>query len=587
MNRRGRVTLLAAAGLLGAGLFAARHQLMARALGLRPPQYAVRLERNLPIVMPDGVTLYADHFAPVGAGSFPTILIRSPYGRPSEAGLLGFAPTLAARLFAERGYHVIYQGTRGRYRSEGHFEPFSHEASDGHATLAWIAEQPWFEGNVGMWGLSYLGYTQWAVAADAPPFLKALVPVITTSRFGAAFNSGGSFAYETALRWASLVQSTANPGADLDLQVLRRTLDPRLERRLHEAWATQPFAEADRHAVGAPIPFFQQWLNEPDPDGYYWRQVDHHRRMNHVSAAVHLVAAWYDIFLSEQLDDYTDLLAAGQSPCLTVLPAHHTENSVLLAAIREGLWWFDAHLKGQRELLKRRAVRLALMGSNEWHEMDFWPPPANHQRLFLHAGGGLSEQPPAYTQPSFYCCDPGDPTPSIGGPVLSSFAGPCDQRPLERRKDLLIFTTEPLEHDLDVIGYVRLELFAQANLRHYDLVARLCQVDAHGRSINVCEGLLRVEPDLDEQQPDGSRLFELTLNPTAQRFRAGQRLRLHICSAAHPRWSVNSGDGRLLHEGAPVGLRLEQNIFHDPNHPSALILPVVSPETRRAMAGER
>lgn len=586
MRRGGTVGLLVAS-LAGAGLFAARYHFLARALGLRPPQYAVRVERNLPVVMPDGVTLYADHVAPVATGHFPTILIRSPYGRPSETGLLGFAPALAARLFAERGYHVIYQGTRGRYHSEGHFEPFIHEASDGHATLAWIAEQPWFEGNLGMWGPSYLGYTQWAVAADAPPFLKALVPVISTSRFGAAFNPGGSFAYETALRWASLVQSTNNPGADLDLRVLRRTLDPRRERLLHEALATQPFAEADRHAIGATIPFFQQWLKQPDPDDAYWRQVDHQRRLNHVTAAVHLVAAWYDIFLNEQLDDYTDLLAAGQAPCLTVLPAHHTENHVLFAAVREGLWWFDAHLKGQRELLKRRAVRIGLMGSNEWHEMDFWPPPALPQRLFLHAGGGLSPQPPAYTQPSFYCFDPGDPTPSLGGPVLSSSAGARDQRPLERRHDLLVFTTEPLEQDLDVIGYVRLELFVQANLSHYDLVGRLCRVDARGRSTNVCEGLLRVEPALDEQQADGSRRFELSLNPTAQRFRAGQRIRLHICSAAHPRWSVNSGDGRLLHEGAPVGLRLEQSIFHDPNHPSALVLPVVSSATRRAMAGER
>ncbi|RRR72929.1 MAG: CocE/NonD family hydrolase [Candidatus Viridilinea halotolerans] len=578
---------MAAVGLAGAGLFAARSRLLARALGLRPPQYAVQMTPHLPVVMPDGVTLYADHFAPVATGHFPTILIRSPYGRPSELRLLGPLPGLAAQLFAERGYHVIFQGTRGRFRSEGGFDPFLHEAADGHATLAWIAQQPWFDGNLGMWGASYVGYTQWAVAAAAPPFLKAIVPVITTTRFGQAFNPGGSFAYETALRWVHILQSMHNPGGDVDLRLLRRMFAPGAERLLRTTMAASPFADADQQVTGAQVPFYQEWLRAPDRDGPYWRQVDRHRQVGHTTPAVHLVAGWYDIFLSEQLDDYTDLLAAGQTPCLTVLPYHHTSGRMQLAAIREGLWWFDAHLKGQRELLQRRAVHLALMGSHEAHAMDFWPPPALPQRLFLHAGGGLSEAQPAYTQPSSYRLDPGAPTPSLGGPVLSAQAGPRDQRPIERRPDLLTFTTEPLEHDLDVIGYVRLELFARANLAHYDLIGRLCLVEARGRSINVCEGILRIEPTTGETQPDGSQRFELSLNPTAQRFRAGQRVRLHICSAAHPRWGVNSGDGRHLHEGAPVGLRLEQQIFHDPTHPSALILPVVSAATRRAMAGER
>jgi uncharacterized protein len=219
--------------------------------------------------------------------------------------------------------------------------------------------------------------------------------------------------------------------------------------------------------------------------------------------------------------------------------------------------------------------------------MDFWPPPAQPQTMFLHAGGKLSPIPPTNDPPSHFRHDPGDPVPSRGGPVLSPDGGPRDQRPLEARPDLLCFTSEPMVEDLDVIGYVRLELFAQASLPDHDLVGRLCVVEPDGRSLNICEGLLRVNATTGEVQPDGSRCFILDLAATARRFRAGQRIRLHICGAAHPRWSVNSGDGRPLQQGAPAGSIVEQIIFHDPQHPSALILPIVSDETRRAMAGER
>jgi putative CocE/NonD family hydrolase len=372
----------------------------------------------------------------------------------------------------------------------------------------------------------------------------------------------------------------------MDFAVLRRALKPGQEAALRQTLTASPFASADRQITGAPVPFFQQWLAEPDPDGPYWPQVDHHRKLAKISAAVHLVAGWYDFFLPEQLDDYTDLLAANQRPALTILPRHHSETALLFEAVREGLWWFDAHLKGQRELLKRRAVHLKLMGTHEWHAMDYWPPPASTQRMFLHAGGHLAAEPPQEAPPSGYQFDPANPTPSLGGPVLSPAAGPRDQRQIEARPDLLTFTSAPLEQELDVIGYVRLELFAQANLAHFDLVGRLCVVEANGRSLNLCEGLLRVSDADGEPQPDGSRRFELDLTATARRFHIGQRIRLHVCSAAHPRWSVNSGDGRPLQAGAPAGLRLEQRIFHDPQHPSALYLPVVSTATRQAMAGE-
>jgi hypothetical protein len=584
MTRR-TIAGLAGLGLAGIGFYAARRSLVARALGLRSPEHSVHVERDIPIAMPDGVVLYADRYSPKAPGLFPTILVRSPYGRAGENGPLRALTDAAYELFAERGYNVLVQGVRGRYRSGGSFDPFVHEAADGRATLEWIADQPWFEGNLGMWGASYLGYTQWAVAADAPPYLKALVPLVTTTRFSRSFYPEGSFAFESSLRWAHITDAMVGAGGTLDWEALRKISARARAAALDPAFRHLPISEADAVATGKPVEFYRRWFDDPNPEGPYWRKVDHHRALGKVNAAVHLVAGWYDIFLNGQLADYAALLAAGRTPYLTVLPRAHMDTMLQIEAVREGLWWFDAHLKGQRELLQqRRPVRLALMSSGEWHEMDFWPPPAQISRRYLHAAGLLSTGAPAELSPAdHYTYDSRDPTPSLGGPVLSEMAGPRDQRPIEARRDVLTYTSSPLAHDIDVIGPVRLELFVRSSQPHTDFVGRLSDVSPDGSSINVCEGLFRVAPGHGEQQPDGSLRIEIDMWSTARRFARGHRMRLVVCSAAHPRWAANHGDGAPLGRSGP-GQPVEQTILHDAAHPSALMLPIVNTEVRERMA---
>ncbi|GIV88473.1 MAG: X-Pro dipeptidyl-peptidase [Chloroflexus sp.] len=572
---------LAGASVAAASVFTARRALLARLLGLRPAEHRVTVTRDVPIRMPDGVVLYADHYAPQTGGPYPTILIRTPYGRPGELGPLGVFEHTGCLLFAERGYNVIVQSVRGRYRSGGVFEPFVNEAADGRATVAWIAEQPWFEGNLGLWGPSYVGYVQWGPAIDGPPYLKAIVPVVTSARFSSLFYPGGAFAFESTLRWVFLIDATnrhrqsLNPAALWRLMVLRERI---LARALHH----QPYADADRIATGASVPFFQSWLNETDPHGSYWSQVDQHRALHRINAAVHLVAGWYDIFLPGQLADYTALVAAGKRPYLTVLPRAHTDLVLVFEGMREGLWWFDAHLKGHRELLARRPVRIALMGSNEWHEMDFWPPPAVMTRYFLQPAGRLAREiPPTDGVPSVFRYHPADPTPAIGGAVLSAKAGPRDQRPLESRPDVLTFTSAPLANDLDVIGPIRLCLYVCSEHEHFDLVGRLCDVYPDGRSINICDGIVRVRPGVGEVQPDGSRRIEIDLTATAQRFRVGHRLRVQVAGGGSPRWGPHPGDDRPYGQGCG-GPVLLHRICHDANHPSAIILPVVDAAVRWA-----
>lgn len=215
MHRRILLSVVA----LGIGLvyllFRARERLIARLLRLPLPRYRVDIQRDLPIPMSDGVRLYADHLLPREAGDYPTVLIRTPYGRPGERSLGGMAFNWFYETMAGQGYHVVVQSVRGRFSSEGQFAPFVHEAADGRATLEWIAQQPWFDGNLGMWGASYLGYAQWAVAADAPPYVRALVPAITSSRFSRLFyNAEGLFSFESTLNWVYVMQATAGKRID-------------------------------------------------------------------------------------------------------------------------------------------------------------------------------------------------------------------------------------------------------------------------------------------------------------------------------------------------------------------------------------
>jgi hypothetical protein len=563
-------TLVAVLGLVGLGAYRARRQLIARWLRLPPPQYDVAVERNLPVLMPDGVTLMATHYRPQAAGSFPTVLIRSPYGRGAEAGVWGRRLDLIATPFAERGYHVIIQGTRGRFDSGGHFDPLVNEATDGRATLEWTARQPWFNGALGMWGPSYLGYVQWAVAADAPAYLKALAPSFITSRGYALAYPADAFAMDLALRWIWSLDAMEQPLWKFILRALRQ------ERDLAPAFQHVPLREAEALVVGRPVAFYRDWLSHPQPDDPYWERSDHSRHMAQVTVPLHLLGGWYDVFLRGMLADYAALRAAGHTPYLTIGPWTHIDAAAGWASLREGMIWLDVHLKGERSRLRPQPVQIYVMGANEWREMADWPPPARETRYFLHAYGRLSTTgPEADSPPGHYRYDPADPTPAVGGPLLSRQAGPKDNRALEGRPDVLCYTTPSLVTDVEVIGPVRLELYVRSSLAHTDFFGRLCDVHPDGRSINICDGLFRIEPGKGERQPDGSLRIEIDLWATAQRFLRGHRIRLQVSSGAHPRWNRNLGTGESVGAGTRMAIA-EQTIYHDSEHPSALVLPVAT-----------
>jgi uncharacterized protein len=570
------VAVATAAAVTAYAFYKTRRQWIGRALNLPPAHYEVGVETHLRVPMPDGLSLEAEHYFPKAEGSFPTILIRTPYGLSTDNTRINtIIVNFPVQRFVERGYHVVVQSVRGRFGSEGRWIPFVDEEADGRATLDWISRQPWFNGSLGLFGSSYVGYTQWAIAAKAPSFAKAMVASITTSTLIAAFfPADGMLGLDTTARWMLLTLGPDyTPSA---LGQLWLTTSQGQDQYLHKAFDHLPLTELDHVVTGQPIDFFPDWLAHPSRDDAHWQAIDFRRTFADIKLPVQLVTGWYDMFLRYQLEDYQLLKDNGRQPYLTVGPTAHTSGGNFVMATQEGLAWFDAYLKNDPSRLRPQPVRLCIMGSNEWREMSDWPPPAQDARYFLHSHSSLSiDQPADVSLPDRYVYDPGDPTPAYGGPLLSFASGPHDQRALENRSDVLTFTTDLLIEEIEVIGSPRAELYVRSSLAHTDFVARLCDVQSDGRSINLCDGFVRLKPGDGEPQPDGSLKITIELWPTANCFQRGHRLRLQVCSGAHPRLSRNLGKGEPL-ATATEWQGAEQMVYHDAAHPSALILPVTS-----------
>ena len=505
---------------------------VARILRL-PPALTDRIttHKARAVRMRDGVILRTDHYAPA-LPDCPTVLIRTPYGR-------GGPLRLAARAMAERGFHVVVQSCRGTFDSGGVFEPMRRERDDGLDTLDWLRCQPWHTGPVGMFGPSYVGFVQWAVAADAGADLKALAVSVTASQFRDSTYAGGGFSLDTVLTWSNIVTAQGGPRLAGLVELLRG--QPRLKAGL----AHPTLSEADTVAVGAPVAFYQEWLVESAPDAPYWAERGHAPRIAEVEAPVLSIGGWYDIFLPWQLADYAALRAAGRSPHLVVGPWHHGSPALVRAAARGAVDWFRAHLRGEPGLVPDRPVRLHVGGADEWRDFDEWPPPARTREWFLEAGGGLGPDRPDEGEVGRFRYDPADPTPAVGGPrLIGNIAGQRDNRQLEARPDVLTFTGAVLSAPVEVIGPVRALVRMRSTLPYGDVFVRLCDVHPDGRSVNVCDGLTRVD--------DGRGDVTVDLWPTAYRFGVGHRIRVQVSGGAHPRFARNPGTGAPLGAAGPL-----------------------------------
>jgi len=566
----------------------------------------VSVSRDIPVRMRDGATLFADVYAPEGPGPFPVLLMRTPYGKTQAQDSIHTHPL----WYARRGYIVAVQDVRGRWSSEGEWYPFAHEAEDGYDTVEWAAGLPKSNGRVGMYGISYVGATQLLAAVAAPPHLARLVPGTTSSEYydGWTYRAGALHLAFTESWAVMLAQDTAR----------RRELR-QLEAQLFASFSaaglefgTLPLKRYELLRREGIAPWFFDWLAHPTRDEYWERWSIERRHANVRVPALH-IAGWYDIFLDGSIRNYQglreraadDRARTGQR--IVIGPWHHVPWAPIVsgwdfgAEARSGIndWqvrWFDYWLRGvENGVPDDPPVRIFVMGENRWREEREWPlRRAEVTEFFLHSQGTanslngdgiLSRERSGDEDPDTFIYDPRSPSMSLGGRsccrYLISPMGPADQRPAEIHNGVLVYTTPPLQRDLEVTGPVSAVLFAATTARDTDWTVKLVDVHPDGRAINVADGILRARYRRSLSAPallTPGEVYEyrVDLGSTSNLFKAGHRIRVDVSSSNFPCFDRNLNTGN-----APGGewiadcVVATQTVFHDVNRPSRIMLPVV------------
>ncbi|TFV44859.1 CocE/NonD family hydrolase [Blastococcus sp. TF02A-35] len=523
---------------------------------------AVRVARDVDVAMRDGAVLKADVYLPDAPGPHPTVLMRSPYGR---AG--GFALSMAVP-YAARGYAVVMQSVRGTFGSGGEFTPVVNEAEDAQDTVVWLREQPWFDGRLATLGPSYLAYTQWALALDPLPELKAMVMHIGPHDLAQAGMVDGAFQLTNLAIWTELIahQERVSPWRGI-LRLLTA------ERRLAPYLGELPLQGLAERFGGNPAPWFDEWLAHPDLTDPYWDRYRATPAVHSSTVPTLLIGGWQDWFVEQTLEQYAILRDRGVEVGLTVGPWAHLTIDPAVSTI-ESLAWLNAHLpvKGANPVPPRDSrVRVFVTGARTWRRLPDWPTATTDRTWYLAAGGRLDDEVPAPGETTFHY-DPMDPTPSVGGRVLAGSAGQRDNRELEARDDVRTFTTPALRQPVEVRGGTKVRLVVESDNPYADLFVRLCDVEPNGKSINITDRLVRLDPAPGEEPTAGERVVEATLHDTAHRFRAGHRIRLQVSGGAHPRYARNLGTGEPVGQ-ATHGVPVAHRICHGGVTPSAVTLP--------------
>ncbi len=570
--------------------------------------HPVQVEFDVPATMRDGTVLRANVFRPSAEGNFPVALTRTPYGKDFDTA----NNILDAVRLAREGYLVVIQDVRGRFNSEGVWEPMRQEVEDGYDTIEWAARLPGSNGNVGMFGASYVGFTQWAAAIAAPPHLKALMPTVTwaDSRDGPAYRGGAlelgvnAFWHLTILGFDTILRRTAQAPLQEKMMTIG-ALVHEIDRLQTEGYASLPlqtFEPLARLNLGPA--FFEGVTAANDRAASVYSSVAEF--YDRIRVPAYNIGGWYDLFCQGTLQNFSHLRTSGRTPearqaKLLMGPWTHVQHSNVIGDLDFGFAaqmnfmnvqtdltgltqrWFDYWLKElDNGITREPPVKLFIMGDNVWRDEWEWPlARTQYEKWYLHGEHGLSTEQPGEEPADHYVYDPKDPTPTDGGAFLLNMTfhpGVQDQRQIEACADVLVYTSEVLTRDIEVTGPVRVKLWAASDARDTDFVARLVDVHPDGFAQNLTDGILRARyrnGDVPELLNPGQP-YEFTINlwSTANVFKAGHRVRLDICSSSFPRWDRNPNTG------APLGADAElcpahQTIFHDAEHLSHVILPII------------
>ena len=527
---------------------------LSRLLHLPPPTTDYTVLRGLPVPMRDGVDLVADHYAPRTGAPAGTLLVRCPYGRSFPFS------SLFGAVYAARGYHVVIQSVRGTFGSGGEFTPMVHEVADGADTVEWLRNQVWFTGTFATIGLSYLGFTQWALLMDPPPEMTAAIISVGPHDFSQSAWGTGSFTVNDFLGWSDMM-SRQEDGSRL----LGALQQGRYRRRLARTANQVPLGASGRTLLGTGAPWWESWVEHPDRQDPFWEPLRLTDALDRVDVPVLLFSGWQDLFLDQTLAQFAHLRGRDVTTALTVGPWTHSQVMTKGAprVLRESLAWLDEHLGGKPAPARTR-VRAHVDG-DDWLELDTWPPAMPEHVAYLHSGHRLSDVAPDEAAPaSTFVYDPADPTPTIGGRLLSPEGGYRDDTPLATRPDVLDFTGDPLTADLYLVGTPVVELAHSCDNPYNDVFVRLSQVDADGRSTNVTDGFVRQTTD--------SGVVKLTLDAVAHRFPAGSRLRVMVAGGSHPRFVRNLGTDEPPISGTTIRTQ-RHTVHHGAGGVSRLVLP--------------
>lgn len=546
--------------------------------GALAAQHPIVKHMRVPVAMRDGVRLSTNAYVPSERGRFPAILVRTPYNKGADI-------TPHYQAFVDRGYAVVVQDVRGRYESEGAFQPLIQEQNDGDDTLNWIARQPWSDGKVGMMGGSYAGITQWKAALSGNPHLKAIFPVVSgwdeyRDRY---YSTGGAFKLGYRLEW--LAENLRAPGYHQDFGKFVLHL---------------PVRTCDVQALGWTSPLWRDAMDHPSFDAF-WKAVSTREHIRQVKIPVFSVAGWYDNFVESDLEAYAALHKQNGASRIVVGPWPHNmsipfegigygaESQVAVRSLQ--IEWFDQWLKAKDSpLLSQPPVRFFVMGADRWREEREWPPEDAHPRsYYLESGGNantlsgdgalterLGHKAPADT----FSFDPNRPVPTRGGAVCCNPKifpwGPFDQRGIEERKDVLVYTSKPLKQPLEIAGPVQAVLWVSTSAKDTDFTAKLVDVFPDGTARNLTDGILRLRYRDSLEKPalaTPGDVYRISIDAgvTSNVFLKDHRIRLEVSSSNFPRFDRNPNTGGLVATATRLA-KANQIVFHDAAHPSCLVM---------------
>ncbi len=556
------------------------------ALAVDESSYEITIELGVRVAMRDGVELSTDVYRPDAPGRFPVILRRTPYDNALEVVVA------RARYWASRGFAYVIQDVRGRGDSDGVFHPLRNEAEDGYDTQTWCGKQPWSNGKIGTAGGSYDGWTQvYTAGMNNPALTTMIVFVAPPDPVKNIPLQDGAFHLSMALWSAYTAGRTLQDISHFDGEAALRTL---------------PLSEIGK-ALGRDTGIWRTWIDHPALDEY-WRPLMYQEKLLETRVSALHISGWYDDDQVGTTSNFVNLTTRAKDPAtrklqrLVIGPWGHVVNRtrklgsidfgpdaiIDLDTLQER--WYDHWLAGEDNgVMNEAPVRIFVMGINEWRDEQEWPlARTKYVPYYLHSEGRansrfgdgvLSTEAPRSQPPDRFLYDPDDPVPFITDPGFQQIGGPDDYRAIERRDDVLVYSTPPLTEELEVCGPLRVRLFAATSAKDTDWTAKVLDVHPNGYAQRLNDGIIRARfrQGLDREvllQPGEVAEYEIDCWATCVRLRKGHRLRLEISSSAFPKFDRNLNTGGPLGKEAK-GQIAEQTIYHDAARPSHLLVPVI------------